>query len=100
MEVIGDSIGNNRMSGIVTSLASSNNIGLITEDVDELAFAFVAPLGSQNNGDPRFCHSSIPLSKENQTKTMIRIANCRFSIRVQKSHLTGGLCSVDEDLNC
>ena len=37
---------NDGMSGIVTACTASADVDVCTEDVDELSFAFVTPLGA------------------------------------------------------
>ena len=39
-------INNDRMTGVVASLAAHHKIGVCRKDVDEFAFAFVAPLSA------------------------------------------------------
>lgn len=51
VEVIGDAVGNDGVSSIVTALGAAADLGFVGEDVGELALAFVAPLGAEDNGD-------------------------------------------------
>ena len=39
-----------RVAGVVAALGADDDIGLLGEDVDDLAFAFIAPLGADENG--------------------------------------------------
>ena len=41
------------VAGVVAALGADDDVGLLGEDVDDLAFAFVAPLGADQNG---VCH--------------------------------------------
>lgn len=43
-------VGDDGVSGIVTTGASSADVHLTTEDIGELALALVAPLGSEQDG--------------------------------------------------
>ena len=51
------------MAGIMAAGVAGDDIELFTEDVDDLALAFVAPLGSKDNGglavDLRLAHGRI-----------------------------------------
>ena len=38
----------NRMAGVVSALITDYIIGVLGQDVDNLAFAFIAPLGAYN----------------------------------------------------
>ena len=44
---------NDGVSGVVAALAADDEVGFIGQEVDDFAFAFVAPLGSDENG---ICH--------------------------------------------
>ena len=56
-EFVGDAVDDERMSGIVAALEANHHIGLARQPVDDLAFAFVAPLGSDDN---HVCHGLNP----------------------------------------
>lgn len=49
MEIIGDAIGNNSVSRIVTALAAGADIDIVTENVNKLALAFVTPDGTKHD---------------------------------------------------
>ena len=51
VEVVRDAVGDDGVAGIVTALSAAAELGVVGEDVGELAFAFVAPLGAEHNGD-------------------------------------------------
>jgi hypothetical protein len=51
VEVVGDAVRDDGVSGIVAALGAAAQLGVVGEDIDELAFAFVAPLGAEYNGD-------------------------------------------------
>lgn len=51
MEVVRDAVGDNCVAGIVPSLGSAADLRFVGEDVSELALAFVAPLGTEDNSD-------------------------------------------------
>ena len=44
MQNVGDSVVNNGVAGVVTTLAAHNDIGLGREHVDDLPLPFIAPL--------------------------------------------------------
>ena len=50
MKVVGDAIGDDRVAGVVTALAAGAQITGGAEDIDELAFAFIAPLSAKHDG--------------------------------------------------
>lgn len=50
MEVVGLAVGDDGMAGIVAALGSRAQLGLGTENVDELSLAFVTPLGADHDG--------------------------------------------------
>ena len=39
-----------RVAGIVSPLATDNNINIAGQDIDDFAFAFIPPLGAYENG--------------------------------------------------
>ena len=45
---------NDRVAGVVAALGADDDVGLAGEDVDDFAFAFIAPLGADQN---RICHA-------------------------------------------
>lgn len=51
VEVVRDAVGDNGVAGVVTALGTAADLRLVGEDVGELALAFVAPLGAEDNGD-------------------------------------------------
>ena len=51
MEVVRNTIGDDCVTGIVTALGAAADLRLMGEDVGELALAFVAPLGAEDNCD-------------------------------------------------
>lgn len=51
VEVVGDTVGDNRVSSVIAALSAAAKLGFVGEDVGELALAFVAPLGAEDNGD-------------------------------------------------
>jgi hypothetical protein len=51
VEVIGDAVRDDGVSSIITTLGAAAQLRVVSEDIDELAFAFVAPLGAEYNGD-------------------------------------------------
>ena len=40
---------NDGVAGVVAALAADDDVGLLGQNVDDLAFAFVAPLGADQN---------------------------------------------------
>lgn len=50
VEVVGDAVGDNGVAGIVATGGATAECALLREDVDELAFAFVTPLGAEDDG--------------------------------------------------
>ena len=48
-ELIGLAVDDQRMAGVVAALEAHHDIGLEREPVDDLAFAFVAPLGADHD---------------------------------------------------
>ena len=50
MEIVRDAVSDDGVAGVVASLGTRAQRGLRTEDVNEFAFAFIAPLGSENDG--------------------------------------------------
>lgn len=61
---IGDDDG---MSGVVPACTACTDVGLSSEDVDELAFALVAPLRSEHDGHYWAIRSGVGLSSERET---------------------------------
>lgn len=51
VEVVGDAIGDDGVAGVVAALGAAAQLRVVGEDVDEFAFAFVAPLGAEHDGD-------------------------------------------------
>lgn len=51
VEVVGDAIGDNGVASVVAALGATAERGVVREDVDEFAFAFVAELAAQTDGD-------------------------------------------------
>ena len=49
MKVVSLAIGYDCMAGIVTSLGAGAKLGSATEDIDELSFTLIAPLGAKND---------------------------------------------------
>ena len=49
VEVVCDSIGDDGVSGVVTTLRAAAQLRFVGEDVGELALAFVAPLGAEDD---------------------------------------------------
>lgn len=47
MKVVGGLVNNNCVASIVTPRGAAAESGSLREDIDELAFAFVAPLGAE-----------------------------------------------------
>ena len=37
-----------RMAGVITALKADDNVRVVGEEIDDLAFAFVAPLGADD----------------------------------------------------
>jgi hypothetical protein len=52
------------VSGVVPALIAGDDVETLGEQIDDLAFAFIAPLGAYDDYD--FGHNSMPIS------------NCRF----------------------
>ena len=50
MENILCAVGDHCVAGVVTALAADHHIGGLGEVIDDLAFAFIAPLEAGNNG--------------------------------------------------
>ena len=48
-QLVGDAVDDQRMAGIVAALEAHDDVGLLGQPVDDLAFAFVAPLGSDHH---------------------------------------------------
>lgn len=51
VEVVGDAVDDDGVAGIVTTLSAAAELGFVGEDVGELSFALIAPLGTENDGD-------------------------------------------------
>ena len=49
VEVVGDAIGDDGVSGVVTTLGAAAQLRFVGEDVGELALAFVTPLGAEDD---------------------------------------------------
>ena len=50
MEVEFDAINDDCMASVVSALASRDNVHLVRKDIDEFAFALVAPLRAEDDG--------------------------------------------------
>ncbi len=48
-QLVGRAVDDQRVAGIVAALEPHDDVGLLRQPVDDLAFAFVAPLGSDNH---------------------------------------------------
>ncbi|GGC11590.1 hypothetical protein GCM10011352_42580 [Marinobacterium zhoushanense] len=44
-----------RMTGVMTALKAHNRCNLLSQQIDDLAFAFITPLGAQNNDVSTHC---------------------------------------------
>ena len=51
------------VAGVVTAGVAGDDVELFAEDVDDLAFAFVAPLGAENDGRLLFVHEERALRR-------------------------------------
>jgi hypothetical protein len=51
VEVVGNAVCDNCVAGVVSALGAAADLRFVGEDVGELALAFVAPLGTEDNGD-------------------------------------------------
>src|SRR6185437_1684827 len=51
------------VAGVVTAGITGDDVELFAEDVDDLAFAFVAPLGAENHGGLLFIHEECALRR-------------------------------------
>jgi hypothetical protein len=51
------------VAGVVTAGVAGDDVELFAEDVDDLAFAFVAPLGAENDGRLLFIHEERALRR-------------------------------------
>ena len=51
MEVIGRAINHDSVAGVVSPSSTADQVGGGGEDIDEFAFALVAPLGAKNEGN-------------------------------------------------
>ena len=47
---------NNGMAGVGSPLEANDDIGILGQEINDLAFAFIAPLGSNHN---EICHNLI-----------------------------------------
>ena len=52
-KLIGDAVDDQRVAGIVAALEADDDIGLLGQPIDDLAFALVAPLGADHDN---ICH--------------------------------------------
>lgn len=50
VEVVGDTVGDDGVTSVVTALGAAADLGLGAEDVDKLALALITPLRTANNG--------------------------------------------------
>lgn len=66
VEVVRDAVGDNRVAGVVAALGAAAELGLVGEDVGELALAFVAPLGAEHHGDG---HDPASRARRGETET-------------------------------
>ncbi len=48
-ELVGLAVDDERVAGIVAALEADDDVGLLRQPVDDLAFSFVAPLGADDN---------------------------------------------------
>ena len=48
-QFVGHAVDDQRMAGIVAALEADDDVGLLRQPVDDLAFAFVAPLGADHH---------------------------------------------------
>jgi hypothetical protein len=51
VKVVGDAVGDDGVARIVTTLGAAADLRLVGENIGELALAFVAPLGAEDNRD-------------------------------------------------
>ena len=55
-QFVGGAVDDQRMAGIMAALKADDDVGLFGEPVDDLAFAFVAPLGADHDN---ICHEEM-----------------------------------------
>lgn len=51
VKVVRDAVDDDGVAGIVTALGAATQLRLVSEDIGELSFALVAPLGAEHDGD-------------------------------------------------
>jgi hypothetical protein len=51
MKVVGDTIRDDGVAGIIAALSATAELRIVGEDISKLSFAFVAPLGAEDDGD-------------------------------------------------
>jgi len=49
-ELVGLALGDDRVPGVRTALIAADDVGVLREQVDDLALALVAPLGAHDHG--------------------------------------------------
>ena len=50
MEVVCRIVDDNRVSSVIAACSTTAEMGSLCENIDKLAFAFIAPLGAENEG--------------------------------------------------
>ena len=55
-QLIGGAVDHQGVAGVVAALETHDDVGLLGEPVDDLAFAFVAPLGADHDN---ICHEEL-----------------------------------------
>ncbi len=63
-----------RVAGVVTALVADDQVGVLRQQVGELAFALVAPLGSDHNGRR---HTSLRMHRENYAVSWVDLPPAR-----------------------
>ena len=75
-QLVGGAVDDQRVAGIVAALEADDDVGLLGQPVDDLAFAFVAPLGADHDN---IRHEDLSPGQADETVDMNRmpaVADC------------------------
>ncbi len=64
MEDVFGSADDDGVAGVVSALGTHDDVGVFCEEIDDFAFAFIAPLGADKNG---VCHRTGWMSRPGPT---------------------------------
>ena len=68
---------NDGVAGVIAALAADDDVGVAGQDIDDLAFSFIAPLRADQN---RICHALQPVESESPAPFLKVAGHCARTI--------------------